>query len=30
VFFTAATPAAPEAIDAWRAFTASARVGGEA
>jgi hypothetical protein len=30
VFFTAATPASQEALEAWRALLASARVGGEA
>ncbi len=30
VFFTAATPAAPEVLDAWKALVASARIGGEA
>lgn len=30
VFFTAATPAAPEALEAYRALVASARIGGEA
>ncbi len=30
VFFTAATPAAPEALEAWKALLASARIGGEA
>lgn len=30
VFFTAATPAAPDALEAWRTFMQSARVGGEA
>jgi hypothetical protein len=30
VFFTAATPAAPEALEAWRALLESARIGGEA
>jgi hypothetical protein len=30
VFFTARTPATPEAIEAYRGLTASARIGGEA
>lgn len=30
VFFTAATPAPPEAIEAWRTLLESARVGGQA
>ncbi len=30
VFFTAATPAAPEALEAWRTLLASARIGGQA
>jgi hypothetical protein len=30
VFFTAATPAAPEALEAWRTLLESARIGGEA
>jgi hypothetical protein len=30
VFFTAATPAPPEAIEAWRTLLQSARLGGEA
>jgi hypothetical protein len=30
VFFTAATPASPEALEAWRSLLGSARIGGEA
>jgi hypothetical protein len=30
VFFTAATPASPEALEVWRALLQSARMGGEA
>jgi hypothetical protein len=30
VFFTAATPASPEALETWRTLVATARVGGEA
>jgi hypothetical protein len=30
VFFTAATPATPEAIDVWRTLMQAARIGGEA
>lgn len=30
VFFTAATPSTPEALEAWRALVASARLGGQA
>ncbi len=30
VFFTAATPAEPEALEAWKTLLASARIGGEA
>lgn len=30
VFFTAATPSPPEALEAWRTLIASARLGGEA
>ncbi len=30
VFFTAATPAAPEVLDAWRTLVGSARIGGAA
>jgi hypothetical protein len=30
VFFTARTPATPEAVEAYRALTASARIGGQA
>jgi hypothetical protein len=29
VFFTAATPASPEAVEAWRTLLQSARIGGE-
>jgi hypothetical protein len=30
IFFTAATPATPEAIEAWKTLRSSARIGGEA
>jgi hypothetical protein len=30
VFFTAATPASPEALEVWKTLLASARIGGEA